>query len=91
MKHAGPAALKRLAPLLTAVRRQAPGVTERKPGTFYSKGQALLHFHEDPAGLFADLKISGAWQRFPMNNSTETDDFIAAWQRRLAALPANRL
>jgi hypothetical protein len=84
MKHAGAAALKRLAPLLATIRRQSAGVVERKPGTFYRSGQALLHFHEDPAGLFADLKISGDWQRFPVNNEAETAAFIALWQRQFA-------
>ena len=62
------------------------GVTERKPGTFYCKGQGLLHFHEDPAGFFADLKVDGDWRRFPVNHSRETATFLAAWRRRLAAL-----
>ena len=86
MKHAGPAALKTLTPLLAEIRREArPGVSERKPGTFYCKGQGLLHFHEDPAGFFADLKIDGSWQRFPVNHSRETATFLSAWRRTLKA------
>lgn len=86
MKHATPAAIRALAPLLAELRRDlAPGVTEKKPGTFYRKGQGLLHFHEDPAGFFADLKIDGAWRRFPVNHSRETATFIAAWRRTLAS------
>jgi hypothetical protein len=86
MKHAGPAALITLAPLLAELRRDAPGITERKPGTFYWMGQALLHFHEDPAGFFADLKVDGEWRRFPVNHSRDTATFMAAWRRRLAAV-----
>jgi len=86
MKHATPRALKQLAPLLDQLRRDLADVTERKPGTFYRRSQALLHFHEDPAGLFADLKIAGAWQRFPVNHPAETATFIAAWRRLLASL-----
>ena len=55
MKHAGPAALDRLEPVLAAV-RALPGPVERKRGVFYLKSKAFLHFHEDPAGLFADLR-----------------------------------
>jgi hypothetical protein len=62
------------------------GVTERKPGTFYQKGQGLLHFHEDPAGFFADLKVDGAWQRFPVNHSRETATFLRAWRRAVSGL-----
>jgi hypothetical protein len=90
VKHAGPTALAALAPLLAEVRDIAPGVisgvTERRPGTFYARGQALLHFHEDPAGLFADLKVDGDWQRFAVNRPAERATFLAAWRRRVANL-----
>jgi hypothetical protein len=85
VKHAGPDAIAALAPLLAEIRRDLaginPGITEKKPGTFYRKGQGLLHFHEDPAGFFADLKIDGAWQRFPVNLPRETATFLKAWRR----------
>ncbi len=55
MKHAGSEALDRLEPLLSQVR--ALGVLrETTRGVFYAKGRAVLHFHEDAAGLFADLR-----------------------------------
>jgi hypothetical protein len=63
MKHAGGAALDRLEPLLIEVRAR-PGLRERHRGVFYAKGGAYLHFHEDPSGLFADLKVEGDWIRF---------------------------
>jgi hypothetical protein len=62
MRHAGPDALARLAPLLAELRR-LPALRERSPGTFYRGSQAFLHFHEDPSGDFADLKVRGAWER----------------------------
>ena len=55
MKHAGAAALDQLEPLLAAV-RALPGPVEKTRGVFYLKSRAFLHFHEDPAGLFADLR-----------------------------------
>ena len=55
MKHAGPAALDALEPLLADL-RAAPGLVERSRGVFYWKGRAFLHFHEDPEGLFADIR-----------------------------------
>jgi hypothetical protein len=58
MKHAGAQALDRLSGLLESV-RQMPGLQERKPGIFYRTGSAFLHFHEAPAGLFADAKFDG--------------------------------
>ena len=55
MKHAGPAALDALEPLLERIR--ATGVLKEKGrGIFYLKSRAFLHFHEDPKGLFADIR-----------------------------------
>ena len=57
MKHAGAEALDRLEGLLDAVR--ALGLLKEKSrGVFYLKSKAVLHFHEDPAGLFADVRAA---------------------------------
>ena len=58
MKHAGPAAVDRLEPLLVQI-RPLPGLVEKRRGVFYRKGKAFLPFHEDPAGLFADVRFEG--------------------------------
>jgi hypothetical protein len=71
MRHATDAALDRLDDVLQQVRRRHPVLKERKRGAFYHDGQGWLHFHEDPAGLFADLKIAGAWSRQPVNSAAE--------------------
>jgi hypothetical protein len=55
VKHASPATLDLLAGLLEEL-RALPGLTERQRGVFYRRGRAFLHFHEDPAGLFADIR-----------------------------------
>ena len=81
MRHATAAALDRLDGLLQAVRRQHPELKERKRGAFYRGGAGWLHFHEDPAGLFADLKIDNEWARFPVDAASERADLL----RRLAA------
>ena len=68
MKHAGAATLAVLSPLLDDVRKAAgAALVERKPGTFYRRGSAFLHFHEDAAGTFADLKVAGEWQRMAVD------------------------
>jgi hypothetical protein len=77
MKHAGPEAIDRLAPLLAQV-RTISGTVEKKPGTFYRKSSALLHFHEDPAGLFADVKVNGSWERFRVETAAEQAECLAA-------------
>jgi hypothetical protein len=55
VKHAGSAALDQLSPLLERL-RAFPAMKERSRGVFYRAGRAFLHFHEDPAGLFADIR-----------------------------------
>jgi len=57
MKHASAGALQQLAPLIEQL-RALPGLVERTPGAFYHRSGAFLHFHEDPAGLFADAKLN---------------------------------
>ena len=39
--------------------RALPDLKEKSRGTFYRKSQAFVHFHEDPAGLFADVRLDG--------------------------------
>lgn len=58
MRHAGPDTLAHLAPLLATL-RGLRGLAERRPGCFYRRGQAFLHFHDDAAGQFADLRLAG--------------------------------
>jgi len=57
MKHAGASALDRLEPLLTRL-RGFDALKERTRGVFYLRSRAFLHFHEDPAGLFADIRAA---------------------------------
>jgi hypothetical protein len=77
MKHAGPRALAILEALLGQIRR-LPGLVEKKPGVFYRGGRAFLHFHEDPAGLFADLKIGQEFERFALNSASERNTLVQA-------------
>jgi len=56
VKHAGAATLTLLDPLLREIRRR-PLLREKSPGSFYCKSKGFLHFHEDPAGIFADVKF----------------------------------
>lgn len=58
MKHASSETLQSLLPLLEQLRK-LPDLTERKPGIFYRKSAAFLHFHEDSQGIFADVKLGG--------------------------------
>jgi len=76
MRHATDAALDELDELLDEIRKRYPILRERKRGAFYRGGQGWLHFHEDPAGLFADLKIDGSFVRFRVSTTTERNDLL---------------
>jgi hypothetical protein len=82
MKHAGPAALDALADLIGSIRERSE-LKESRPGVFYRKGKAYLHFHEDPAGLFADLRVSTEWERFPVSEADERARFLEVVERSL--------
>jgi hypothetical protein len=70
MKHAGPQTLSELAALLIKIRLH-PELRERRPGTFYKKSKAFVHFHEDAAGIFADLKRGDDWERLRVSTQSE--------------------
>ena len=72
MKHAGPAALDSIEPMLAAL-RALPGLNEKKRGTFYRGQKAFIHFHEDPAGMFADVRLVDDFERFRVTTEREQD------------------
>jgi len=83
VRHATPAALDGLEPLLAELRR-FPALREKKRGTFYRGSQAFLHFHEDPAGMFADVKLDGAeFTRCRVSTRGEQRALVSAVRKRL--------
>ena len=76
MKHAGDAVLDRVDELLTQIRKQA-GLKEKKRGVFYRGASAFLHFHENPAGLFADLRMNAGWERIPVQMRVQKRALLA--------------
>lgn len=77
VKHAGPSAFEALSDLLESLRVRT-ALVERRAGIFYVKGRAFLHFHEDRAGLFADLRLGSDWRRFPVNGPEERTTLLGA-------------
>ena len=70
MKHATSTALDGLEPLLREL-RTLDGLTERRRGVFYRRSSAFLHFHEDAAGFFADVRLAPAWVRLAATTAAE--------------------
>lgn len=82
MKHATSAALEDLSELLDKI-RMIEGLKEKKLGIFYRKSTSFLHFHEDPAGLFADLSTGADFDRYPVNTRHEWEVLLLAIDRAI--------
>ena len=83
MKHATASALDRLEPLLAEL-RELPALTEKSRGVFYRMSAAYLHFHEDKADLFADIRrADGEFDR----HRVETEDERAVFTDEPSAVP----
>jgi len=88
------ATLEDLAPLedLLVALRAIDGLTERSPGSFARGSRAFLHFHVDPAGLFADVKVHGEFERFRVSTRRERQRVLAVVRRATAPpAPARRV
>jgi hypothetical protein len=83
MAHASPDALQPLSPLLRQL-REIKGVKEVKPGIFYLRGTAFLHFHDDQGALAADLKKPGGsgFDRYRVATAPEQRKLLDDAKRR---------
>ena len=72
------AGLARISPLLASVRALGiDGLVEKANGAFYRRRVAILHFHEDAAGVYADVKVDGDWQRVTVGSSAGDREVLA--------------
>jgi len=83
LKHADSETLQTLEPLLSQLRAHA-ALIERRPGVFYLKSRAFLHFHDDPSGIFADVKLDQVeFTRLRVTTQREQAHFLARVTRSL--------
>jgi hypothetical protein len=77
VRHAGDTTLDDLDAMLNALRSHAQ-LVEKKRGVFYRKSRAFLHFHEDPAGFFCDVRLDpdADFERFPVTTDNERQDVL---------------
>ena len=82
MRHATSVALDALEPMLVQLRK-VDGLTERKRGIFYRGSRAFLHFHEDPAGFFADVRLGPAFVRLDVTTAALRRELVRAVKAEL--------
>ncbi len=87
MAHADVAALQRLLPVLRQL-RELKGLREMRPGIFYAKGSAFIHFHDEGGALVADLKKAGGsgFDRYPVDTPPGQRKLVDDAKRRVARL-----
>jgi len=56
VQHAGPKTLASIEPLLERL-RAVDGLVEKRPGVFYRRSKACLHFHEEGSDVYADVRL----------------------------------
>jgi hypothetical protein len=83
VRHPRPAALDSIEPVLEELRR-IDGLTERRRGVFYRRTNPFLHFHEDPTGMYADLKLGPTFERQQATDPDEQAARLARVRRALA-------
>ena len=86
MKHASTETIKSLSPFLDQIRAFS-GLKEKKPGIFYRKSRAFLHFHEDGSQIYADVRLKQSdFERFSVNSDEEQEKLLEAIQTVLELL-----
>ena len=76
MRHARSEALDELEPLLGDL-RSIPGLVERSRGVFFRRSKAFLHFHEDPSGPHADVRVGDDFERHRVATAEERAGLLA--------------
>lgn len=83
MAHADPQSLEPLRALLRQL-RDIKGLKEVKPGIFYCRGAAFIHFHDEQGTVFADLKKPGGsgFDRYPVDTAPAQRKLVDDAKRR---------
>ncbi len=80
MKHVSRAGLDELEDLLREL-RSVDGLKEKTRGVFYRGSRAFLHFHEDPSGLYADVRVDAGFERFRVTTKAERKRLVSLVRR----------
>ncbi|HEV8205861.1 MAG TPA: hypothetical protein VGR04_04110 [Acidimicrobiia bacterium] len=70
MRHVTAAGLDELDDVVSEL-RGVDGLKEKSRGVFYRGSRAFLHFHEDPSGLYADVRLDADFDRMRVTTNAE--------------------
>jgi hypothetical protein len=76
MRHATLETFQEIELLLEEL-RSVPGLVEKRPGIFYRRSKAFLHFHEDPSGLHADVRFGEEFERVRAETDVDREALLA--------------
>lgn len=76
--------LETLASLL-GVLRAYPVLNEVRPTAFHLDGRDFIHFHEEPEGLFADVRLSKGRVRLPVSTQAEQAELLERIEEKLSS------
>jgi hypothetical protein len=79
------ATLDAIAPLLDALRAH-PALLEVRPAEFQLAGHDFLHFHEEPDGVVADVRLVEGRVSMPVSSSSEQAEFLERIDPALVSL-----
>jgi hypothetical protein len=75
-----PAGLDDLEEVLSELRR-VDGLTEKSRGVFHRGSRAFLHFHEDPSGTYADVRVDTEFERLRVTTKAERRRLLSVVRR----------
>jgi hypothetical protein len=79
------ATLDRIAPLLEILRAH-PALCEVRPTVFHLNGRDFLHFHDEPEGIRADVRLTKSFVRVPVSSRSEQLELLERIDQSLASL-----
>ncbi|HEX4489833.1 MAG TPA: hypothetical protein VH914_01385 [Acidimicrobiia bacterium] len=83
MRHATPETLATLAGFIAEL-RDVDGLIEKRPGAFSRGSRAFLHFHDDPTGIDADVRVTDDFERFRCTTARGQRSLLTQIRRAVA-------
>jgi hypothetical protein len=77
--------LQVIEPLLSVLRSYS-ALIEVRPTVFHHNGRDFIHFHEEPKGIFADVRLTRGQVRLPATTQADQAELLGVIEKTLLAL-----